>query len=95
MAEPVTHETKHLINVADVSGVDFECKQCRARISLPADATRVLLQCPSCNADWILPNTDEHNAIQTLLAVFKKTERALQGRPFSLRLQITSLPDAP
>jgi len=90
----MTHETKHLINVSDVIGVEFECKHCHARISLPPDATRALWQCPSCNEDWLLPNTDEHNAIQTLLAVFKSTERALQGRSFSLRLQITAPPDA-
>jgi ribosomal protein L37AE/L43A len=88
----LTFETKHLISVSDVLGLEFECNHCKAKISLPVEATRAVWQCPVCNADWIISGTDEQNAIQSLLKVFRNAERALQGRPFSLKLQVTAPP---
>ena len=88
----MTFETKHLISVFDVLGVEFQCSHCKAKISLPVDATRALWQCPACNQDWIFPGTEEQNAIQSLLRVFKNADKALQGRPFSLKLEIIAPP---
>jgi hypothetical protein len=88
----VTFETKHLIEVSDVLGFEFECKHCKTMIALPSDSTKALWQCPGCNEDWILPGTNEQNAIQDLFKTFKNAERALQGRPFSMRLRIAAPP---
>ena len=88
----MTFETKYLINVSDVLGFEFECNNCKVRVAIPVDSTRTLWKCPACNEDWILPGTDEQNAIKSLLNTFKNAEKALQGRIFSLRLQITAPP---
>jgi len=88
----VTFETKHLISIADVLVFEFQCNNCKAKISLTVDATRALWQCPACNQDWILPGTDEQNAIQSLLRVFKNADKALQGWPFSLKLEVVAPP---
>jgi hypothetical protein len=89
----VTYETKYLIDLADILGVELECRKCHAQIALRMlDSTRAIWQCPICNEDWIIPGSDGQNAIQSLLRTLKNAEHALQGRPFSLRLQIATPP---
>jgi ribosomal protein L37AE/L43A len=89
----VTYETKYLIDVSDILGVELECKKCKMKIALAiADSTKAIWECPICHEDWIIPGSDQQNAIQSLLRTFQNAVHTLQGRPFSMKLQITAPP---
>jgi len=89
----VTYETKYLIDVSDVLGVEFECKKCKTKIALAiTDSAKAVWECPICNEEWIVSGTNEQNAIQNLLRTFKNAADALQGRTFSLKLHIAAPP---
>ena len=89
----MTYETRYLIDIGDILGVELECRKCHAQIALKTlESTRIIWQCPMCNEDWIHPGADGQNAIQTFLRTLKNAEQALQNRPFALRLQITNPP---
>jgi hypothetical protein len=88
----MTLETKYLIDLSDVIGLEFECRSCHAKVELNIDATRMFYQCPACNADFISPQTQEDNALRAFISLFKDAESALQGRPFSLRMRVNPPP---
>ena len=87
----MTIEKRYLIELGDVLGVEFLCGNCKGRFLLGADAKqRMLWNCPLCNEDWLLPQTDEATAIHNLLNVLRTLDAKMQGRKFSMKLQITS-----
>lgn len=87
----MTIETRYLIELADVLGVEFQCHNCGAKTLL--DKAKVLLECPLCKSDWLLPGTDEEKILRTFLNVIQSAKAKMDGRPFSLRLQIAAPPD--
>jgi hypothetical protein len=52
----MTTQTKRFIELQDVLGLRFECKECHASLSLPLtkdlNASR-LRTCPHCNNPWL------------------------------------------
>ena len=53
----MTSETRTLIEFKDISGVEFECPECNAKIlySLAKLLVRITALCPSCNQNWFAP----------------------------------------
>ncbi|HEU0049050.1 MAG: hypothetical protein DMG96_13210 [Acidobacteria bacterium] len=90
----MTFETKYLIELSDILGLEFECNKCHTKILFSVDATKTLWQCPACGEDWLNPQTTEHNAIINLLKLVKNSAEALQGRRFAVRLHVSAPPTA-
>jgi hypothetical protein len=87
----MTVETKFLIELSDILGVEFTCHSCKGKTSPELDSTRlVLTACPLCNADWLLPQTEEEKALRTFLNVIKRAKSGMSGRGFSLRFHVAS-----
>lgn len=49
----MTTETRTLIDLADIDGIEIECKECTAKIAYPVAKTyeKFSPKCPNCNAD--------------------------------------------
>jgi len=89
----VTFETKHMIELSDILGVEFECKNCKGKIVLPLDTTRGFTDCPLCGEVWLSNGSLEENSIRKLLGIFKGAQcGAMKSKTFSLRIQIASPP---
>jgi len=50
----MTSETKHFIELSDVLGFRFECKNCHTSVMLPLNEFQagLLYNCPNCRRDW-------------------------------------------
>jgi hypothetical protein len=85
----VTSEIKHTIELGDILGVEFECKNCKGKIVLPLDTTRGFTDCPLCGEVWLSNGSFEENSIRKLLSIFKGAQSgAMKSTAFSLRIQI-------
>lgn len=86
----MTVETRCLIELSDILGVEFQCQQCKGRFLLGADTRQTLLwDCPLCKEPWLLPETDEYRTIQSFLNTFRSIGAKMEGRRFSLKLLVT------
>lgn len=86
-------ETKYLIEFSDILGLEFECGKCHGKIVVGEHLQRdVLVACLICGADWLQRGTAEHEAVLKLIDSVSKAKTVLTGRPFSLRLEIASVP---
>ena len=49
----MTSEMRTLLELADISGVEIECRECEAKIFYPRENNheRIASQCPNCNAN--------------------------------------------
>jgi len=90
----MTVQTRRFIDLADIIGLRFECKRCRASLELTLERLEqgTLHKCPSCHRDWALLNdvSREGSFIQ-FVRCFNELAKLL-GEPsplgFSLTLEI-------
>ncbi len=91
----MTIETRCLIELSDILGVEFQCQQCKGRFLLGTDVKQTMLwQCPICRETWLLPQTEEERTMHNFLNILRSVNAKMQGRNFSVKLLITS-PDEP
>jgi len=52
----MTSETRTLIELADISGIELECPKCGGKILYPLKeyAERLMSHCPNCNEHWFV-----------------------------------------
>lgn len=85
----MTLEKKYLIELSDILGIEFECASCKSKITFVMESPHSLDRCPNCQSNWVSSGTVEYDAIRQLLNKFRDAERAIKGRSFSVRLQIS------
>ncbi len=88
----MTLETNYLISFTDILCVEYECRKCGVKIVFPLNKAKAYSQCPSCHEDWINQGTKEEESIRSLIGYLRTANESLQGRQFSLKLQITAHP---
>ena len=81
----MTRQTKHFIDLSDIVALRFECKHCRATISLPiSSAIRIdsLRACANCNEPWakLHQGASMEIAIKNFVDTLKDFESVLRGR---------------
>jgi DNA-directed RNA polymerase subunit RPC12/RpoP len=57
----MTSETRILVDITDIAGVEFKCKHCGAQILYPIehlDTKRIVRICPNCNEEWFVYGGD-------------------------------------
>ena len=87
----MTIETRCLIELSDVLGVEFRCHSCGAKTLLGTnDKPRTLWDCPVCKEPWLHQDTDEAKAIHGFLNRLRDVGEKMKGRDFSLKLLVTS-----
>jgi len=58
----MTSETRTLIGMGDVTGIEIECPECHLTILYPvAKLFKIRPQCPHCNQDWFDPIPERHS----------------------------------
>ena len=91
----MTIETRCLIELSDILGVEFQCQQCKGRFLVDADTKKTAFwACPLCNGDWLFPETEEAKTIHNFLNLLRSINAKMQGRNFSMRLHVTSPSEA-
>src|SRR5947199_5726618 len=77
------------LNQDDIIGIHIECSACQVKSSYPlSKLSRIRYQCPHCNADWMLPHTNEETVTTAFLSNLKGMAEALKGRGFTLNLEV-------
>lgn len=90
----MTYETKYLIDLNDILGVELACHACKGRILLGHDAEKKMFTaCPLCNEEWLDNFTQEEMNIRQFVNLLRTADDILKGRKFTMRLQIAKPPD--
>ncbi len=56
----MTKETRTLIDLKDIQGIEIECKKCKAKVMIPIGETLNLGHgCFQCHSLWFTPSIDE------------------------------------
>jgi uncharacterized protein (DUF983 family) len=55
----MTTETRTLIELKDIKGIEFECPHCGSKTlyTLEKQFQRLVDGCPNCNEDWFAPKS--------------------------------------
>ena len=90
----MTSQTRKFIEIADIVGLRFECKneQCGASLSLPfhqgINRTDTLERCPHCGKQWgMLTNADYTVNFKRLLDLLRTISDAPIGCRFSFEIK--------
>lgn len=97
----MTSETRTLIELRDIAGVEFECRKCGARIFYPfkKQYERLSEQWPNCNENWFAGDATRHPTEPTTANQVKEVIFRLQKVAESplvlaqVRLCISGLPE--
>jgi hypothetical protein len=87
----VTSETRTLVDITDIAGVEFKCKHCDAQILYPIerlDPERLLRNCPNCKEEWFFFGGDLKTNDFDLLRQFVIGLKMLLSRE-SIKAQIS------
>lgn len=79
----MTSETRTLIELKDITGIEFKCKHCCATLLYPIgdqlDPKRVVSACPNCKEEWFVFNGERIGALD-LVREFLTRLKALTTR---------------
>jgi hypothetical protein len=70
----MTKETRTLIELSAITGVEFECRKCEAKILYPfrKEYERLAEYCPNCNEPWFANAGMQHPSAPTTADQVKK-----------------------
>jgi Zn finger protein HypA/HybF involved in hydrogenase expression len=77
----MTSETRTLIDLSDITGIEIECRDCTAKVFYPRknNHERIARQCPNCNADLFVTRNGQSEAMNNVKALIRILE--LVGAP--------------
>jgi transcription elongation factor Elf1 len=90
----MTIETRATIQLGDVLAVEYECRECKAKIVRPIVAERtnaVPTQCGNCGAVWIEGTQARQNLADMLNLIALLRDQ--NGSRFTLRFEVAGLAD--
>jgi hypothetical protein len=79
----MTIERKVIVGVEDVKAVIFECKGCKARVTISPDGARIPQRCPNCQEQWLSSSVSTTSTSLSAYVAFleslgKMREKALE-----------------
>jgi hypothetical protein len=74
----VTRETRTVVDLRDILGVEIECPKCKAKVLIPAnvEVPNVDHRCFQCHADWFSANFQPTG--QTSSAAAKQIQKLIE-----------------
>ena len=76
----MTMNKRVTIEPHDILAIEYECRQCKARYSVPLDKlSRAQMVCPGCNATWIRGEYGGPDRIDYKIVQFANLLRDLRG----------------
>lgn len=98
----MTSETRTLVELRDITAIEFSCPHCTAKILYPFDTKhgRLATNCPSCNESWLLPNGPNMHPtaktiLQEMLALFAALQTAIADTRIAAKIRLQVAPDVP
>ena len=95
----MTTESRTLINLIDITGLEFVCQECGAKFTYPLHGTgtrKEIGHCPSCDAPWFVTQraSDGPKNVQNFM---RALERLAGDKDILAQLQvsITLIPSHP
>jgi hypothetical protein len=83
-------ELKGMIELEDITGVEFRCKQCgHASIRKLDHVLRIPVSCGNCDSQW--KANEDHEGQELLRFLRDVTSYAAKERPYSLRFHVEGL----
>jgi hypothetical protein len=97
----MTTQRRTLIELGDIVAIEYECRHCHARYSVPVDrADRRPGRCQNCREDWLDPQNGDTSAKGSavysddqLVSEFVGNLREAQRRKFgaAVRIEVSSM----
>src|SRR5947208_169882 len=100
----MTKETRTLIEVADITGVELQCGRCGACVLYPfaRQIDRLVDKCPNCFDPWFpnkstasSPKTDTDEILRAFAALREMAERKHVGAKIRFHVAISEEKDKP
>lgn len=99
----MTSETRTLIELTDIAGIEFECRKCGAKVLYPLAKhhDRLADICPNCYEPWFLNPANQHPSSPTTADGVKRVIVGLHNLAKSelvsaqVRLLVNGLPKTP
>ena len=90
----MTYESKYLIDLSDILGIEIACQHCKGKIILTQESEKGMFAvCPLCGRDWLDNETEEYETLNRFVKLIRTAANTLKGRKFSLKLEIASPPE--
>jgi uncharacterized paraquat-inducible protein A len=96
----MTSETRTVIEITDIAGIQIECRECKAMISYPIIKSheKIASRCPNCNADLFTltqnvaapASSETIQALTALIRVLRHFEKPSPDLQANLRLQLAA-----
>jgi Zn finger protein HypA/HybF involved in hydrogenase expression len=69
----MTSETRTLIDLSDITGIEIECRECSAKVFYPRKKNhdRLVRQCPNCNVDLFAFHNGQSEDINNIKALVR------------------------
>lgn len=93
----MTYQHKRLIELSDIKGLNFICKQCGVSLSIPASGELKkgkLATCPHCDSPWlshadlaVIAVADLKKALSEMSAVLQTWANRPEGFQFSFEIE--------
>lgn len=77
----MTVERTIVVGLDDVKAVTLECRNCRTRVVLSPDHTRIPRQCPDCGSNWLSAVQDGANFLDNLRKIRAETPTVAVADP--------------
>ena len=80
----MTIEHRTLIELSDITGIEFECPQCQTKVFYPLakEPYRLAQSCPNCNQTWLEIDTktaNVHHSGDAVLELITKLRKATES----------------
>lgn len=88
----MTSETRTLIDLSDITGIEIECRECSAKVFYPRknNHDRLIRQCPNCNTDLFAFRNGQSEAINNIKALVRILDLVgAQGADTNVNLRLT------
>lgn len=87
----MTIETRSTIELADIIAIEFECRDCRAKVVRKIDGFKnVPGFCGNCEKQWLIDGSQAHDNLYRFLVRLQELSKA-SGEPFLLRFEVKGL----
>jgi hypothetical protein len=90
----VTIDKKCFLEFGDIKAVQITCKDCGAALIVPLAkiGSYFPINCTRCNADFMMPGTDEAESVAKFFHYVTKMDAIIKGRKFHMNLEIICPP---
>lgn len=89
----MTIEKRYLIEIKDVKSVEFECRQCHAKVVRNIEGFKSLpVMCGNCDTQLVIPGSRDYVRLAELIKLIGDLAQD-DGERFTLKLEVSGIED--